>query len=86
MVTDGNQTYHGDHFEMYRKIKSLCCVPGTNNVLQVNYTSKTNKQKKNIRFVVTRSEGWWEGKLNEGGQKAQTLSYKINMYQGCNIQ
>ena len=38
-------TYHGDCFEMYRNIKSLCCVPGTNLVLLVNYTSKTNKQK-----------------------------------------
>ena len=28
-VTDGNSIYHGDHFEMYRNIKSLRCVPGT---------------------------------------------------------
>ena len=44
MVTDGNLTYHGDHFEMYRNIKSLGCVTRTSIVLQVNYTSKTNKQ------------------------------------------
>ena len=37
-------TYHGDHFEMYRNIKSLCCIPRTNLVLLVNYTSKTNKR------------------------------------------
>ena len=42
--TNGNQTNCGDHFVMYRNIKSLCCVPGTTIVLQVNYTSKTNKQ------------------------------------------
>ena len=28
---------------MYRNIKPLCCVTGTNIVLQVTYTSKTNK-------------------------------------------
>ena len=86
MVTDGNQTYRGDHFIMYRNIKSLCCVTGTNRDLEVDYIHKQKKSGKESRFVVTRSEGWWEGKLNEGGQKAQTLSYKINMYQGCNIQ
>ena len=55
LVTDGNQTYHGDHFEMYRNSKSLYCVPGTNIALEVNYTSKTNKLiAKEISFVITR--------------------------------
>ena len=58
MMTDGNRIYHGDHFKMYRDIESLCCVPGTNIVLQVNYTSKTNKFiEKEIRFVAIRDEG-----------------------------
>ena len=39
----GNQAYHGDHFEVYRNIKSLCGVQGINRVLQVNYTLKANK-------------------------------------------
>ena len=38
-------TRHRDHFEMYRNIESLCCVPGINIVLLVNYTSKTDKSK-----------------------------------------
>ena len=29
LETDGNQTYPGDHFVMYRNIESLCCAPGT---------------------------------------------------------
>ena len=29
-VTDGNQAYHGDHFIMYKNIKSLCCTPEIN--------------------------------------------------------
>ena len=33
MPTDGNLTYPGDHFEMYRNTESLCCAPGTNIVL-----------------------------------------------------
>ena len=30
MVTEGNWMYQGDHFEMYRNLKLLCCVSGTN--------------------------------------------------------
>ena len=36
----------------------LCCIPGTNIVSQVNYTSKPNKLiDKEIRFVVSRGRG-----------------------------
>ena len=83
MVTDDNQRYHVDNFEMYRNIKNLCCIPGTTTVLWVNRTSKTNKQinspiEKKIRFVFTRGEeGWGEAELNEGSQKAQIQNYKI---------
>ena len=78
----GDQTHGGDHFEMYRNIQSLYYVTGTNIVLQVNYTSK-NKQinklaEKEIRFVVTRDEEWGQGELDEGSQKVQISSYKIN--------
>ena len=41
---------------MHRTIKSLCCVPGTNIVLQVNYTSKTNKQIN--KLIKKRSDLW----------------------------
>lgn len=44
MGTDGNQTYCGDHFEMYTNVKSLSCIPETNVMLYVNYTSKTNSE------------------------------------------
>ena len=27
-----------------------------------------------------------EGELDKGGQKVQTFTYKINKYQGCNVQ
>ena len=49
MVTDGNSTYHGDYFEMYRNTESPCCTRETNIVLYVNDTSKMNKfgKKKN---------------------------------------
>ena len=53
----GNQTYHGDHLEIYRNIKSLWRVTGFNTVLQINYTSETDKPtnkliEKEVRFVV----------------------------------
>ena len=93
MVTYCNYNYRADHFEMYRNSKSLCCVTGTNIVLQVNYTSKTNKQtnkqtnlekkRSDLRFPKARGGG---GELDEGGQKGQTSSYKISKYYGCNVQ
>ena len=33
MGTDGNKSYHGDHFIMYKNIESLCCTPETNIIL-----------------------------------------------------
>ena len=33
MKTDVNQTYCGDHFAIYRNIKSLSCTPETNIML-----------------------------------------------------
>ena len=45
MVTDGNQTYCGDHFAMYTNVESLCCTPETNIKLYVNYTSIKKRRK-----------------------------------------
>ena len=36
--------------------------------------------EKEIRFVVTRGGTWREEELDQGGQKVQTPSYKINKY------
>ena len=62
-MTDGNQTYRGDHFGMYRNTESLCCVLGTNIVLQVTCASKTNKQtnsqKKRSDLWLPEAEGGW---------------------------
>ena len=86
MVTYHNQTYCGDHFEMYRNIKSLCCVTRTKIVLQINYTLKANKRihRKEIKFVAPRGREEGEGELEEGGQKEGISSYEL--YQGCNVQ
>ena len=70
---------------MYRNIESFFCAPGTNIVLWVNCTSKTNKQtnkliEKEIIFVVTRGVG--VGELDEDSQKVQISSNKINRYLG----
>ena len=84
VVTDQNQTYYADHFEMYRNLESLCCVTGTNIVFQVNYTSKTNSEKDEV--CGYQRWGWEEEGLDEGGQNVQTSGYKINKSQGCNAQ
>ena len=46
---------------MYRNTKSLCWVTGTNIVLKVNYTSKTqtHTHREELRLVVTRAGGGW---------------------------
>ena len=36
--------------------------------------------EKEVRFVVTRGGEWRKGVLNEGSQKAQPFSCKINKY------
>ena len=60
-----------DYFEMYRNTESLCCVTGTNIVVQVYYTSKTNKPiEKEIRFAVTRAvDKWARGNWMEVGKR-----------------
>ena len=56
MVTGATRLICGDYFRMYRNIKLLCWTPGTNTVLQVNHTAKTNKViEEEIRFAVPRS-------------------------------
>ena len=66
-----NHNCCGDHLEINENIKSLCCVKETNTVLHVNYTSKTNSQKK-------RSDLWLQGQvgedLDEGSPKVQIFS------------
>ena len=52
----------------------------------VSKKKKYSQEKRSIRPVVTKGEGWGERKLEKGGQKVQTSSYKINKYQGCNVQ
>ena len=34
---------------------------------------------------LPQEEGWGEGESEEGGQKVQSFSYKINKYSGRNI-
>ena len=46
MVTDGKQTYHDDHFEVYKNIESLCCALGTNVGKLCFKNKQTNLEKK----------------------------------------
>ena len=40
MVMDGNWTYCGDYFIIYKNIESLCCTPETSITLYVKYNFK----------------------------------------------
>ena len=59
MLTDYNQTYPGDYFEMYKNTKSLCCVTGTNSVVGQFYF-KTNHRKRSDLWL-SEAEGSEEG-------------------------
>ena len=71
MVTDSNQTYHGDHFEIYRDSKSLLCIPGPNGGIagqlyfKIKETNKTHRKK----GLVATINGSGEVELDEGGLK-----------------
>ena len=41
---------------------------------------KNKLTEKEVRFVVTRGGEWRKGVLNEGSQKVQPFSCKINKY------
>lgn len=43
MVTDTNETYCGDHSQMYTNMESLCCTPETNTMFYVSYTTVFKK-------------------------------------------
>ena len=72
---------------MYRTIKSLYQVPGSNIVVQVNHSSKTNEFiEKDIRCVVTRVRGWGKEKVDESSQKVEISFYRINQHYRCTVQ
>ena len=78
LVTDDNC----DHFEMYRNIRSLCYGPGINivckSIIHEKLTNQLTNLLKKSQFVATRGRG--EGELEEGSEKVQTSTYKINKY------
>ena len=77
-MTNHNEVYHGDNFEMRRMLDSLCCVTGTHVVLLVDWSSKTNNQtkfkEKGIRSLVTRREG------RGMGNKMKAVEIKTNFH------
>ena len=75
MATEDNQTYHGDHFEMYRNLESHC-----------RSIIFKNKQTHTERDRICGYHRQKVGAEGLGGQKIQTSSYQINKYQGCNVQ
>lgn len=50
MMADGNYTYHGEHFIVYRIVKSLCCTPKTN--YYVLYQLYVNEKKIQLFSVI----------------------------------
>ena len=80
VVTDGNQTYPGDHFVIYRNIGLLCSVPETNTMCRSILLQQTDveikKLTEKIRYLATRDRSYKEEELDENGYKVQTSSIK----------
>ena len=57
----------------------MLCTRNQHSVVGQLYL-KNKLIEKEIKLVATRGRGWRDGELNEGGQKVQTSSYKINKY------
>ena len=55
VVTDGKETYCGDHFAMYTNIESLYRTPETNTMLHANYTSIFFKGTSLVAQMVKRA-------------------------------
>ena len=70
MGMDVNQTYCGDHFTIYTNIKSLCCIPETNIMLYVNYTSILKSYKFNRKIKIKSLKN--QIILKEGNRKGMT--------------
>ena len=62
MVTGGSQTYCGDHFEMYKNIKSRCYAPRTKYSfvwVKLNFKNSWEKNRSDLWLPETESEGKW---------------------------
>ena len=73
MVTDGQQTSHGDQFVIYIKVQSLCCTPETNTILYLNYTLMhksynvliSNTYNNNSTIDGREMELYWKNEIKE---------------------
>ena len=77
-----------DHFEIYRNIKSLCCIPGTVSQLYFNNKKTSKFVGKEIRCVFTRSRGEgergialgpWVAGEGKGSRGAHEVSGVLNL-------
>ena len=64
---------------MYSNTVSLCVHHKLTQILK-------NKQVSRLIEKDAKSRKWREGKLNEGSQKLQCFSNKINKDKSCNVQ
>ena len=51
MVTDGNQTYHGDRFVMDKNVESQCFNPENNIILKINNNSIIKNIQNKIYYL-----------------------------------
>ena len=83
MLTDGNQTYHGDHFVMYRKTESLCYAPGPNSAVgQLYFDKQINKliERKKLNCGY---QGW---EVGGGGDWVKVVKrYKLPIIRQISI-
>ena len=67
-----------NHYEVYQELTY-------NTVGQIQFKNKQTYRKRD-QICGYQRQGVQRGTLDEGIQRVQTSSYKINKYQGCNTQ
>ena len=87
MGTDGNYSYHDEHFVMYIIVESLCCTPEMTILLYVNYTSVKNEAKfkilkiKKHRPRQSQKVGEWEMTEGEGEEEGLSVGRSKSEYE-----
>lgn len=74
MVTDDNQTYHGDYFDVQKYQIIMLCTRQDSIIGQLHFQKQTDKLRKRDQICGYQRQGVGAGESDEGSQKVQTFT------------
>ena len=75
MVTDDNQTYHGDYFDVQKYQIIMFCSRQDSIIGQLHFQKETDKLRKRDQICgYYQRQGVGAGESDEGSQKEQTFT------------